>query len=188
MKIIILIQTFFLVIIWGRGAASLSGNNGEKLPFLSDSSVPDTARYVYVGAETCAGKCHNNEEMGHQYDSWKKSRHAKSFESLASEEALAVCKKAGVSGNPAESMVCLKCHVTAAGYDPASLGTTYKKEDGVTCESCHKGEFIPKTFLPGEADCLICHNNSVHEITAFNFEVSCLKISHPRPETRKEGI
>ena len=186
MKTVILILTVSWAIIWGRGADSLFGNNNAGPTFLTDFSVQDTARYVYVGAETCAGKCHNNEELGHQYDSWKKSRHAKSFESLASEQAMAFCKKAGVTGNPSESSICLKCHVTAAGFDSASYGTTYKKEDGVTCESCHKGEFIPKTFLPQEADCLKCHNNSVHEVSVFDFKESCLKISHPRPKTREK--
>jgi hypothetical protein len=186
MKSIILIMTFFWVIIWGRGADFLSGVTGTKLSFLTGSSVQDTARYVYVGAETCAGKCHNNEELGHQYDSWKKSRHSKSFESLATEEAMTYCKKAGISGKPTESLVCLKCHITAAGYDSTSLGATYKKEDGVTCESCHKGKFIPKTFLPQETDCLKCHNDSVHEISPFDFKESCLKIAHPRSKIRHE--
>lgn len=183
MKSIILILTVFWVIIWGRGADSLSGDKDPKLSFLTDASVQDTARYLYVGAETCAGKCHNNEELGHQYDSWKKSRHSMSYESLATEEAMAYGKKAGISGSPNESMICLKCHVTAAGLDSSSLGATYKKEDGVTCESCHKGEFIPKTFLPQEADCLKCHNNSVHKVSVFDFKESCLKIAHPRPKT-----
>jgi len=146
----------------------------------------DTIRYIYVGAETCAGKCHNNEELGHQYDSWRNSRHSKSYESLNTEKALVYFKKAGLTGSPGESFTCLKCHVTAAGYDALSLGSTYKKEDGVTCESCHKGEFIPKTFLPKEADCLKCHSNSVHEVTAFDFIERCLKISHPRPKTKQE--
>jgi hypothetical protein len=186
MKSIILILTLSLAVFWGRGAGSLTGNIGATPSSPAGASIQDTVRYVYVGAETCAAKCHNNEELGHQYDSWKKSRHSKSYESLASEKAMYFCKKAGISGNPAESPICLKCHVTAAGYDSASIGATYKKEDGVTCESCHKGEFMPKTFLPKETDCLMCHNNSVHEITAFDFKEDCLKISHPRPKTKLE--
>ena len=47
--------------------------------FLATVSAQDTARYVYVGAEACAVKCHNGEELGHQYDNWKTSRHAGSF-------------------------------------------------------------------------------------------------------------
>jgi hypothetical protein len=151
------------------------------LPSLrTELSAQDTARYVYVGAETCAGKCHNNGELGYQYDSWKSSRHSKSYESLFKEKAMLYCGKAGITGKPWESLTCLKCHVTAAGYDPSSFGSTYKKEDGVTCESCHKGEFISKTFLPNESDCLKCHNNSVHEVSPFDFNERCLKISHPR--------
>jgi hypothetical protein len=155
---------------------------------LTETSGQDTTRYVYVGAETCAGKCHNNEELGHQYDNWQKSRHSKSYESLTTEEALVYCKDAGITANPWESLTCLRCHITAAGYDLSSLGTTYKKEDGVTCESCHKSEFMPKTFLPEEADCLKCHINSVHEVSAFDFNERCLKISHPRPKTQQEAI
>lgn len=143
----------------------------------------DTTRYVYVGAETCSGKCHNNDELGHQYDMWKESRHAKSYGSLSTELALKYCKEVGITENPVESLTCLRCHVTASGVDPASLGTTYKREDGITCESCHKGEFIPKTFLPVETDCLKCHNDSVHNVAPFDFRERCLKISHPRPKS-----
>jgi nitrate/TMAO reductase-like tetraheme cytochrome c subunit len=88
--------------------------------------------------------------------------------------------------SPQESLTCLRCHVTAAGYSPSSLGPAYEKVDGITCEACHKGEFIPATFLPKEADCLKCHNNSVHEVATFDFEEGCLKISHPRPETKQK--
>jgi hypothetical protein len=186
MKSIILIFVVFWIVIWGRGTDLISGNPGARLSILTDSSFHDTARYVYVGAEACAQKCHNNEELGHQYDCWKKSLHSKSFESLATEKATAYAKNAGVSGNPAESLNCLRCHITAAGCDSASIGPTYHKEDGVTCESCHKGEFMPKTFLPQEADCLKCHNNSVHDVSVFDFKESCLRISHPRPEIIKK--
>jgi hypothetical protein len=146
----------------------------------------DTVKYVYVGAETCAGKCHNNEELGFQYDKWKISRHSKSYESLTAEKALLYCRNAEITLKPWESMTCLRCHVTAAGYDMSSLGATYKKEDGVTCESCHKGEFISKTFLPKESDCLKCHNNSVHEVSPFDFDDRCAIISHPRSKVKQE--
>jgi hypothetical protein len=148
----------------------------------------DTTRYIYIGAEACAGKCHNNVELGFQYDNWKNSRHSKSYESLSTEKALVYCKEAGITEKPWETLTCLKCHITAAGYDLSSIGPTYKKEDGVTCESCHKAEFIHKTFLPKEADCLICHNNSVHEGSPFDFNERCLKISHPRPKTKQGTI
>ena len=185
MKSIILILTFICVIISGNGVICFYKDSGTGYGINTESSLQDTLRYIYVGAETCAGKCHNNDELGHQYDSWKGSRHSKSYESLSTEKAVLYYQEAGLTGDPRESMVCLECHVTAAGFDTASLGPTYKKEDGITCESCHKGEFIPKTFLPTEADCLKCHNNSVHEVTAFDFNERCRKISHPRPQKKQ---
>ena len=180
MRHVILILTFYWIIVPGRGVLTNSQDIDTPSAILTESSGQEVTRYVYVGAEACAGKCHNNDEMGHQYDRWKDSRHSKSYESLSTEKALRYGKEAGVTENPWESLTCLKCHVTASGIDSSSLGATYRKEDGVTCESCHKGEFIPKTFLPDEADCLKCHNDSVHEVSPFDFNDRCMRITHPR--------
>jgi len=188
MKYIILILSFLWIAYPDTREKSYSGNSEVVNGILQGDSLQDTSRYVYVGAETCAAKCHNNEELGYQYDSWKKSRHSKSWESLSGDKALAYCESAGITGAPGESQVCLKCHVTASGFESSSLSATYKKEDGVTCESCHKGEFISKTFLPVEEQCLICHNNSVHAVSTFDFNERCLRISHPRPKTKKGGL
>jgi Cytochrome c554 and c-prime len=184
MKHIILIFSFFGGIISGGVMNGLFPDKDGITRVLDDSSGPDTTRYIYIGAEACATKCHNSDTLGYQYNTWKGSRHSKSYESLTGEKALIYCKTAGIAENPWESLTCLKCHITAAGYDLSSLGATYKKEDGVTCEGCHKSEFIPKTFLPKVEDCLKCHNNSVHEVSSFDFKQRCLKISHPRPKTK----
>jgi hypothetical protein len=185
MKSIILIFGFIWILYPATREKSNDGNIGVVGGFKPGDSIQDTSRYVYVGAEACAAKCHNNEELGYQYDSWKSSLHSKAWESLSGEKALAYSKNAGITGAANQSLVCLKCHVTASGYQPASLGSTYKMEDGVTCESCHKGEFMPKTFLPDKEDCLICHNNSVHPVSRFDFNERCLRISHPRPKAKK---
>lgn len=154
-----------------------------------DSSVQEKTKYLYVGAEKCASVCHNNEEMGFQDDIVKRSLHAKAYIILASKKALRYAKHANIFGNHQESLTCLKCHVTGGGLDSSSLTATYKKEDGVTCEACHKGEFITKTFLPKEIDCLKCHNDSVHKVHKFNFIDNCAKIAHPRPKSKpKEAI
>jgi hypothetical protein len=186
MKNLILILAISCVIIAGMRMKSFSADLMNLHSVFVDSSGQDTTRYLYLGAEACATKCHNGEELGHQYDAWTRSRHSKSYESLTSEKALLYSGKAGMGEKPWESMICLKCHTTAAGFDQASLSGTYKKEDGVTCEACHKSEFIPKTFLPEEADCLKCHNNSVHEVSLFDFRERCLRISHPRTKMKQE--
>ena len=146
-------------------------------------SEQETIKYQYVGTEKCALVCHNNEKMGFQYDIMKNGPHSKAFEVLASKKAKRYSKKAIIKENPQESSACLKCHVTGAGLDSSYFAATYKKEDGVTCEACHKSEFITKSFLPKEADCLKCHNDSVHKTGKFNFINKCIIISHPRPKS-----
>jgi Cytochrome c554 and c-prime len=158
------------------------------LPDKNKKSLQDTSKYLYVGMEKCASVCHNNGEMGFQYNIVKSSPHANAFKILATEKAMCYAKKAELKGNPGDSQVCLKCHITGAGLDSTFFATTYKKEDGITCEACHKGAFIKKTFIPKEADCLICHNNSVHEMLPFNFKENCAKIAHLRPKSKPVSL
>lgn len=185
MKIIILILSYLWILFPGIRDGYFRQNNEAGRGLMPGYLVQDSSRYVFVGAEACAAKCHNSDVLGYQYDAWKKSRHSKAWESLSLEKAYIYSKNAGITENPGESRVCLKCHITASGVESSSLGTTYKKEDGVTCESCHKGEFMPKTFLPREEVCLKCHNNAVHEVSPFDFNERCFRISHPRPKTKQ---
>jgi hypothetical protein len=186
MKTIILIATFFFLTSSGRLFLCVTSGKAPGSVYQSAADGPDTSRYVFVGAETCATKCHNNEEMGFQYDLWKKSSHSKAFGALSSDLALEYASKAGIQGNPSAAPACLKCHVTAAEAGPESISATYKMEDGITCEACHKGEFKPKTYLPKESDCLKCHNDSIHHVSPFDFDDRCKMISHPRPRMKKE--
>lgn len=145
--------------------------------------LQEKEKYQYVGMENCASKCHNNNEMGFQYEIVMNSPHAQAFRVLKSGKALNYARKAGIEEDPQNSRACLQCHITGAGLDSASLTATYKKEDGVTCEACHKADFISKTFIPSEQVCLSCHNNSVHRVHRFNFINQCAKIAHPRPKS-----
>jgi hypothetical protein len=154
---------------------------------LSDSnsvSAQEIVKYRYVGMEKCASVCHNNGEMGFQYDVMKNSSHSNAFKILVSAKATRFAKKVNVKENPQESAICLRCHTTGAGLDSSFFASTYKKEDGVTCEACHKGAFITKTFIPKEEDCLKCHNDSLHKMRHFNFRDNCVKITHPRPKAK----
>lgn len=145
------------------------------------SFVQEKSKYLYVGSEKCASVCHNNEEMGHQYDIWKKSLHSDAYLILTSKRAVRYGKNAGITGNPQEDTGCLKCHITGGDLDSSFFSATYKKEDGVTCESCHKREYITKSFIPVETDCLKCHDDSVHKTKKFVFTERCARIAHPRP-------
>jgi Cytochrome c554 and c-prime len=148
---------------------------------VGNQSVQEKPKYRYVGMEKCASVCHNNEKMGFQYNVMKNNSHSSSFKTLNSYKAARYAKKAGVNENPQESQICLKCHVTGGGLDSTFFAATYRKEEGVTCEACHKGPFITKAFIPKETDCLNCHNNAIHKIPHFNFKENCKKIAHPRP-------
>jgi hypothetical protein len=146
------------------------------------SFVQEKSKYLYVGSEKCASVCHNNEEMGFQYNIWKKSLHSEAYKILTSTKAVRYAENADITGKPQGNSVCLKCHITGGGLDSLFFAATYKKEDGITCESCHKREYIAATFLPKETDCLKCHNNSIHKTRKFVFNERCAKIAHPRPK------
>ncbi len=179
---------FSFIIVLGSIQSDQAITIPKKSTFLlldgKSTSAQEKPKYQYVGIEKCASVCHNNEKMGFQYNIVKRGPHSKAFKALASEKALRYAKNANVKENPQESSVCLKCHVTGGGLDSSSFTVTYKKDDGVTCEACHKGEFISKTFLPKETDCLKCHKDSVHKMPKFNFKYKCAKIAHPRPKVR----
>jgi hypothetical protein len=159
----------------------------KSIALLPDDKIrpeQEIRKYQYVGIEKCASECHNNKQMGFQYDIVKSSPHSKAYDILTSKKAVQYSKNVRLAENPQESLVCLRCHVTGGGLDSSYLTLTYKKEDGVTCEACHKGEFITKSFLPKESDCLKCHNDSVHKTRKFNFRNGCAKIAHPRPKVK----
>jgi hypothetical protein len=166
----------------------VQSNQIYAIPEKSDLLLPngissfdqEKPKYHYVGIEKCASVCHNNEEMGFQYNIMKNGPHSQAFKILTSKRALHYAKNANVKVDPQESTVCLKCHVTGGGLDSSFFAATYKKDDGVTCEACHKGAYITKTFLPTKIDCLKCHNDSVHKISKFDFKDKSKKIAHPR--------
>jgi hypothetical protein len=143
--------------------------------------LQEKSHYQYVGAEKCASNCHNNEKMGFQYNIWKSSPHSNAYKILVSERALKYMKKTHVKGNPQKSPVCLECHITGSESDSSYFTATYKKEDGVTCEACHKQKSDGKTYLPNKTDCLKCHKDSIHKMNKFNFDKKCAKIAHPKP-------
>ena len=142
--------------------------------------IQEGKKYQYLGAEKCASVCHNNDTMGYQYNSWLTSPHRESYSVLASRKADKYARAANIKENPQESNACLKCHITGADLDSSFLTATYKKDDGVTCEACHKHSYDGKTYIPKEEDCLQCHNESLHKINKFNFKEGNARLAHPR--------
>ena len=143
------------------------------------------ANYQYQGVTYCAS-CHNEEKTGVQYSIWKNSRHSESYITLASKKAGKYAKKTGLDESPQESISCLRCHVTGAGLDSSFFAPTYRKEEGVTCEACHKEKNQTNTILPRNSDCLNCHNNSVHKTGKFVYKRKYQLIKHNFPKEKTE--
>jgi len=188
-----ILTTFSLIAIANCGLISYSKINVFHLrtfPKQSENllslgmypSEQKKTKYLFVGAEKCASVCHNNEKMGYQFNIWNTSLHKDAFNILVSKKGKKFARQANLSENPQESRICLKCHVTGGELDSSYFSGTYKKEDGVTCEECHKQISDGKTYLPVEANCLKCHNDSLHKIPKFNFKEDSAKILHKRPK------
>ena len=188
--VFILTSAIGLLIVIGSIQSGQTYTDNEGNEFILAQGISNVqqekSKYLYLGSEKCATKCHNNEKMGFQYNIFIVSPHTKAYENLASKRADRYARKARLKENPQESTICLKCHITGAGLDSSFFADTYKKEDGVTCEACHKKPYDPKTFLPKETDCLECHNSSVHKTRKFDFNDRCKIIAHSRPEANKE--
>jgi hypothetical protein len=154
--------------------------------------------YSYVKESKCK-ICHMKDASGAQYKKWAASAHAKAFETLGTDEAAAVAKKAGVEGSPQESADCLKCHVTGYGVKD-ELRADLDMKDGVTCQACHgpgegyatkavmqavfDGETAPAEVgltLPDSTTCTTCHNDKSPTFKGFDFAKMSAEIAHKYP-------
>lgn len=131
----------------------------------------------YVGNSKCK-MCHNKKTEGEVWNKWKAMSHAKAFETLRGDKAIAIGKERGLEKPPHESPECLECHVTGYDVKEKAAPTTIKPEDSIQCESCHgpaslhvaaakkatmskDASIDPKTAIvkPDEKVCLKCHND-----------------------------
>jgi hypothetical protein len=161
--------------------------------------------FEFVGVKKCK-TCHKKPEQGEQFRLWSESSHAKAFETLASEEALAEAKKHGID-DPQTSPDCLKCHATAFAVMDDLVNQKITMEEGVSCESCHGAgkayskKSVKKAIKAGETEaasvgllevteetCTQCHTpegNSFYKEFVFADRVK--KIAHPIPEAAEEA-
>jgi hypothetical protein len=185
--------SFFLLITFCLTSTLhfFSGNYGICLPDggnIKDQFFPrganvmqEISRYRYIGAQSCASTCHNSDSLGFQYDIWLKNPHSEAYKILSSRRAQSIARHSSLNIDPQEDDQCLRCHITGAGLDSSYFSSTYKREDGVTCEACHKRTEDGKTFIPAETDCRECHDGSAHDMKRFIFTEAIEKIAHPRP-------
>lgn len=152
----------------------------------------------YVGVTTCVGACHKTDGQGKQLDIWQSSKHSQAFKTLQTPEADKIAKDKGFTTPAAETPQCLKCHVLGKDMDPAEFESTFSKEDGVQCESCHgAGSEYKKLAImkdkekskenglivhsDKEAFCVSCHNSESPSFKGFNYDEMWAKIVHKKP-------
>ena len=193
-----------LVACGGLSLLLASAGNAESGP-----QPPVAVANKYIGAKKCKS-CHSKDDVGNQYGVWSEGPHAKAFETLASERALAVGKEHGVA-EPQKDDACLKCHVTAFGVPEDEIARGFKADLGVQCESCHgpgeqhmKARFaaaseagaadkpvvIPEGELaiPSQATCLECHNDGSPTFKNFCYYERAENIRHLRPDHSEEEL
>ncbi len=101
------------------------------------ANVGEGAKAKYSGFKKCGG-CHKSQKK-----SWKKTRHAKAFDSLKPGEKVEAKKKAKLDPNKdyTKDEKCLQCHTTGfnqrGGYKAGLSKAKAKYVKSVGCEMCH---------------------------------------------------
>ncbi len=163
--------------------------------------------HKYVGNKKCKS-CHGKNEMGDQLASWKKTKHATAWETLASDQAKEWAKEKGL-GDPQTVDECVKCHVTAHDVPDKLVSRKFDRQAGVQCEACHgPGKDYRKKKVMIDHDlavsrglveqsvevCTACHNdespawdaerytNAAGKKVGFDYKQAVKAIAHPVPE------
>lgn len=169
------------------------------LSFKSGDDVHVSGAFKYVGATTCVGACHKTDAQGKQLDIWQNSKHSQAYKVLQTPEADKIAKDKGFTTPAAETPQCLKCHVLGKDMDPTEFESTFSKEDGVQCETCHgPGSEYKKLAImkdkekskenglivhaEKEAFCTGCHNSESPTFKGFNYDEMWAKIQHSKPK------
>jgi hypothetical protein len=169
------------------------------MPAVSEEEKENEATFDFVGVKKCK-MCHKSAKSGAQFTIWEESRHAKAYETLASEASIAIAKELGIE-NPQTAPECLRCHVTAFPVMTSIAEQKITLEESVSCESCHgagSGYWKKKTMAaihagelegatvgltePGEERCVECHNEESPTYKEFKYDEFWAKIAHPVPD------
>ncbi|MBI3819529.1 MAG: cytochrome C554 [Planctomycetes bacterium] len=174
--------------------------NANACIYLSgqDSKPADVRQYI--GVDKCK-LCHIKKTTGEAYMVWKKTKHAKAYEVLASPEAKAIGEKLKIE-DPQKSDQCMKCHSTGYGSKTEEFAATFKKTEGIGCEACHgpgseyhkedvhaKSRDLGKKagiIIPDEKTCIKCHNKDSPNYKEFDFQKFYKEIAHKNPEKEKK--
>jgi hypothetical protein len=154
----------------------------------------------YVGSHVCMD-CHNDSDHG-QGVPWMRSRHAYAYWRLGADWALYLAKLRPHYRDleePINDDRCVLCHVTGSQDPDALFSSSYRPQEGVSCEACHGPGSLYATAevmsdreaflanggtIPDESTCKSCHRNSDN----FDFDEMWSKIAHSTsPPTVETG-
>ena len=147
-----------------------------------------SASRKYLGVMACA-QCHEGEAAGFCFSRWRSGPHARAYADLTSPQGYERARAAGISGDPAESVQCLRCHTTGAGRAEEAFAEGFDHRRGVQCEACHGpgSDYATEAVMmdevasleaglikPAESVCLKCHAGA-HGKT-FSYEKALKKL------------
>jgi len=148
----------------------------------------------YVGSRACMA-CHTGADEGRPDVIWLRSRHAHAYWRLGADWALFLGRLRPHYQDledPITDQRCLLCHVTGLQNDAALFNSSYRAEEGVSCEACHGpgSEYMDpevmadrEAFLvhggriPDETTCRSCHRRS----EGFTWDEKWPSIAHREP-------
>lgn len=131
----------------------------------------------YVGAAACMN-CHGGDEHSRPAITWMQSRHGHAYWRLGSDWSLFLARLRPHYADltdPISDHRCLLCHVTGHQDDDALFTESFRREEGIGCESCHgpgslymdpeimtdRGAFLANGgIVPTESTCRSCHRRS----------------------------
>jgi hypothetical protein len=145
---------------------------------ISYLTIHAQKEYSFVGVQDCA-MCHKTEKQGLQLSIWQNSKHAKAYETLKTEEADAIAKEKGFNTPAVETFDCLKCHASGYDVDASLLGSKFKIEDGVQCETCHGpgSDYKPLSIMKDRQKSI--ENGLIYHENLEDFCIGCHNIESP---------
>jgi hypothetical protein len=154
----------------------------------------------YVGSQVCMD-CHSAADGSGQNVQWMRSRHAHAYWRLGSDWSLFLARLRPHYQdleNPIADDRCLLCHTTAAQEPEALFDSSFRPQEGVSCEACHgpgsnyaevevmadREAFVANGGrIPDEATCRSCHRRSEN----FGWAEKWPMIAHPKPSAIEEN-
>jgi len=152
----------------------------------------------YIGLDACR-TCHSTAKIGgSEFAKYQTDPHKDAYKTLLNEQSMKIAGEKGIA-DPTKSGECMKCHTTAWGKKDQQ-SDKFKYEEGITCEGCHgpgekyKSMNIMKDLqqavangliIPGERQCVACHNPESPTYKKFDFKTFWAKIKHGKDVEKK---